>query len=209
MVAENEDPTYGELMRIDEAVPRDLPKLPTIPSSGGILRGVWFDVLRYEGARRVAVKYDEAWQAVLGVIGTLRDVQLEEIELKRAINRAQHIDTILEIDDLKLEAELEMAKRLPKLAQLAADAEKAKLGWETARREQQSKPKNYEDAEFQKTLDRFCRDLEEPKRLRDELEKYKKEIIDKRGEAGLTPEDEDDFKRAEELLNLTLDLGEV
>lgn len=209
MVADNEDRTYGELMRIDEAMPRNLPELPSIPSAGGVLRGVWFDVLRYEGARRVAVKYDEAWQAALAVIGTLKDVQLEGIELDRAVNRAKQIDKILEMDDRKLEAELELARRLPKLAQLAADAEEAKLHWEIARREQQSKPKDYEDSVFEKELDTFRRGLKEPKRLREELERYKQETIDKRGEAGLTSEDEDDFERAEELLNVTLDLREV
>ena len=210
MVADNEDPTYGELlMRIDEAMPRDLPQLPTIPSSGGILRGVWFDVLRYEGSRRVAAKYDEAWRTFLGVIGTLKEVQLEAEELDKAIRRGERIDDILKMEDKKIDAELEMAKHLPELARLKAEAELAKLRFEIARHEQQSKPKNYEDSVFEKELDTFRRGLKEPQRLRDELERYKQDIIEKRGEAGLTAEDEADFERAEELLNVTLDLREV
>lgn len=209
MAADKPDSIDGEVVRIDQVVPSDLPELPRIPSSGGFFRSVFWDVLRYEGTRRVAAKYDEAWQAVLGIVGTLKLFQDEVIELNRAVNRAKHINMILEADDRKLGAELETARQLPRLAKQKADAEEAKLRWEIVRYEQQCKPKDYEDTVFEKTLDNFRRGLREPQRLREEFERYREELIEKRGDDGLTPGDKDDLRRAEELLNDTFNLREV
>lgn len=209
MATEKRNAMDGQITRIESVVPSDFPELPRIPSSGGILGGVFWDVLRYEGTRRVAAKYDEAWQAALGIIGTLELFQEQVVELNRAVNRAKHINMILEADDRKLEAELEMARQLPRLAKLKADAEEAKLRWEIVRYEQQCKPKDYEDTVFEKALDNFRRGLREPQRLREEFERYREELIEKRGDDGLTPGDEDDLRRAEELLNDAFNLREI
>lgn len=210
MGSDEEIKSSKSLQPTDIQPPSRLPGFPRLPSQAGIFGGPWWDALRYEAARRQFLRYGRAWHAVEQSIRALRETEDEYVEYQRALARAADIGTILETDRLERIAALDEASHKRELASLKADAEAAKLGWERVKYEQEQKPKDYEEVVFEKQLQKFRSFIKHPKRLWDEYYKHREAVITARGgEDKLTPEDEDELRRAKDYVQSLLDSEQV